>query len=212
MSTSRTAIVLAGGRSSRFGLNKGLQTLAGKALIRHVAERLSGAVDEVLVVVGRDESKAKYEAVLLSLARVINDDQEGKNPLVGVVSGLRAVESDLVAVLACDTPFISRAVIDLLFQRASDADAAIPRWNAGRIEPLQAVYRRLPTLRAAQEALANRDSSQKEMINRLARVVYISVEDEIRSIDPSLRTFFNINAREDMLAAERMAGEKNSSQ
>ena len=50
-----------------------------------------------------------------------------------------------------------------------------------------------------------------EVIDRLARVVYLSVEDEIRRIDPSLLTFFNVNAREDMKRAERMLAEKSLS-
>jgi molybdopterin-guanine dinucleotide biosynthesis protein A len=180
-------------------------------LICHVVERLSNVVDDVLVVIGRGEPRAEYQAVLPSVARVINDEEEGKNPLVGIVTGLRAAKSEHVSVLACDIPFVNYAVIEHLFRRASGADAAIPRWNAGRIEPLEAVYRRLSTLRAAQEALTEEDSSQKGMINRLPRVVYLSVEDEIRSIDPSLRTFFNINAREDMATAERIIGEKSRS-
>ena len=50
-----------------------------------------------------------------------------------------------------------------------------------------------------------------EVINRLGRVVYLSVEDEIRRIDPSLLTFFNVNTREDMKRAERMLTEKSLS-
>lgn len=49
------------------------------------------------------------------------------------------------------------------------------------------------------------------MINGLARVIYISVEGEIQGIDPSLRTFFNVNTREDMSMAERMLAEKSLS-
>jgi molybdopterin-guanine dinucleotide biosynthesis protein A len=209
--SNRAAILLAGGRSSRFGSNKAVQTLAGKPLICHVVERVSNVADHVLVVIGHGEPKAEYHAVLPSHVRVINDELEGKNPLVGIVTGLQAAKSDYVAVLACDIPFVNSAVIELLFRCALNADAAIPRWNGGRIEPLEAVYRRLPTLRAAQEALAKKGSSQKEMISRLTRAVYVSVEDELRSIDPTLRTFFNVNTRKDMITAERIIAEKNLS-
>ena len=206
--SNRAAIVLAGGRSSRFGSNKAVQTLAGKPLICHVVERVSNVGDHVLVVIGHGEPRAEYRAVLPSHVRVINDELEGKNPLVGIVTGLKAAESDYAAVLACDIPFVNDAVIKHLFRRASGSDAAIPRWNTGRIEPLEAVYRRLPTLPAAQEALAKKGSSQKEMISRLARAVYVSVEDELRSIDPTLHTFFNVNTRKDMIIAERIVAEE----
>ena len=209
--SNRAAIVLAGGLSSRFGSDKALEALAGKPLICHVVEPLSNVADELLVIIGRDRSGAGYLAILPSRARVISDELEGKNPLVGIVTGLQAARSDYVAVLPCDVPFVNDAVIDLLFRRALNADAAVPRWNSGRIEPLQAVYRRLPTLHAAQEALAKEDSSQREMIDRLARVVYVSVEDEVRSVDPSLRTFFNVNTAADMITAERIFTERNLS-
>ena len=203
--SNRAVIVLAGGRSSRFGSNKALQILAGKPLIRHIVDRVSNVGDDVLVVIGNGEPRAEYYAVLPSHVKVINDELKGKNPLVGIVTGLKAAKSDYAAVLACDIPFVNEAVIKHLFRRASGTDAAIPRWNTGRIEPLEAVYRRLLTLRAAQEALAKKGSSQKEMISRLARAVYVSVEDELRSIDPTLHTFFNVNTRKDMITAERIS-------
>lgn len=209
--TNRTAIVLAGGRSSRFGSNKALQVLAGKPLISHVAERLSNVADEALVVIGRGESSAEYRAILPSSVKVINDESDVKNPLVGIMAGLHAAKTDYAAILACDIPFVNEAVIELLFRCAVNADAAIPRWNGGRIEPLEAVYRRFSTLHAAQEALTQEDPSQREMINRLARVVYVSVEDEVRSTDPTLRTFFNVNTREDITVAERIIAETNLS-
>jgi molybdopterin-guanine dinucleotide biosynthesis protein A len=162
----------------------------------------------VLVVIGHGEPRAEYQAILPSHVRVINDELEGKNPLVGIVTGFNAAKSNYAAVLACDIPFVSDAVIEHLFRRASGCDAAIPRWNTGRIEPLEAVYRRLPTLRAAQEALAKKGSSQKEMISKLARAVYVSVEDELRSIDPTLRTFFNVNTRKDRIIAEGIVTEE----
>jgi GTP:adenosylcobinamide-phosphate guanylyltransferase len=50
-----------------------------------------------------------------------------------------------------------------------------------------------------------------EVIDRLVRFFYLSVEDKMRRIDPSLLTFFNVNTREDMERAERMLAEKSLS-
>jgi molybdopterin-guanine dinucleotide biosynthesis protein A len=207
----RAAIILAGGQSSRFGSNKALQNLAGKPLIRHVVERVLSLAGEVVVVIGRGESKTGYSKLLPSGVKMVNDDMEGKNPLIGFVSGLTAVKSDYAAVLSCDVPFVSREVVDLLFQRGLNVDAAIPRWSRQRIEPLQAVYRRTSTLTAASATLFPTDLSLEDMIRTLERVVYVSVEDEIARIDHDLNTFFNINTREDMKAAERILAEKSPS-
>lgn len=207
----RAAVILVGGHSSRFGSNKALQNLGGKPLIRHVVDRVLDVVDEVVVVAGRGQAKAEYYSVLPSLIRVVSDDLEGKNPLIGIVAGLRAAEAEYAAILACDIPFLSCRVLGLLFRRALGADAAIPRWNRRRIEPLQAVYCRTPTLRAALETLTPSDLSIEDMIVKLGQVVYVSIEDEIANIDRDLTTFFNINTREDLTIAEKMlAGQTHS--
>jgi molybdopterin-guanine dinucleotide biosynthesis protein A len=209
-SSKRAAIILAGGESSRFGSNKALQLLAGKPLICHVAERLSRIADETLVVIGYREPRAGYEAVLPSSVRIMNDGQEGKTPLIGIVAGLQAVKSEHALICACDIPFVKEEVVELLFQRASGADAVIPRWNGGHIEPLEAVYRTASTLKATRETLSLSGLPLRVMIGKLAQVVYVSVEDEIGRINPDLRTFFNVNTREDMERAEELCAREYS--
>ena len=203
-SSKRAAIILAGGESSRFGSNKALQLLAGKPLICHVAERLSQIADETLVVIGYREPRAEYEATLPPSVRVLNDDREGKTPLIGIATGLHAAKSDYAVICACDIPFVNEEVIKLLFQGVSGADAAIPRWNAGYIEPLEAVYRVTTTLKAARETLALSGPPLRVMISKLTQVVYVSVEDEIGRVNPNLQTFFNVNTKEDMDRAEEL--------
>ncbi len=207
-SSKRTAIILAGGESSRFGSNKALQLLAGRPLICHVAERLSQIADETLVVIGYCEPRAGYEAVLPSSVRILNDGQEGKTPLIGIVTGLQAAKSEYALICACDVPFVKEEVIELLFQRASGVDAAIPKWNKGYIEPLEAVYRVASTMKVAQETLAPTGLPLRVMIGKLAQVAYVSVEDEIGMLDSDLRTFLNVNTREDMDRAEELYNKK----
>jgi molybdopterin-guanine dinucleotide biosynthesis protein A len=211
LSSKRTAIILAGGQSSRFGSNKALALLAGKPLVSHVTERLSHIADETLVVIGLGERRADYEAVLPSSAKVMNDCQEGKTPLIGIVTGLQAVSSEYAFICACDLPFVNERVVELLFRRASGADAAIPRWNGGHIEPLEAVYRTASTLGAARETLAVSGQPLRVMIGKLAQVVYVSVEDEVSKLDSEVRTFFNVNSREDMETAEQLLNKTLSS-
>jgi molybdopterin-guanine dinucleotide biosynthesis protein A len=202
MDARKAVILLVGGLSSRLGSDKALQPVAGKPMIRHIIEGVSGLSDEFLVVVARNASGSEYSGILPDFIRVIKDEPEGKNPLIGIVSGLRAIRSPYAIVLSCDIPFVDRRVIQLLLKQASGADAVIPRWNAGHLEPLQAVYCREPTLDAAEEALAKGHTSPTDMISKLARVVFISIEDQIRLIDPELRTFFNVNTKQDLARAE----------
>jgi len=203
MSTS-ALILLAGGLGSRLGSDKALHPVAGKPLIMHIIERVSGLSDECLVVIARNAPRSVYSGVLPDFTRVINDEPEGKSPLVGIVTGLRATKSRYAIVLSCDIPFVNRRVIQLLLERSSGADAVIPRSRVGHLEPLQAVYRRDPMLHEAEQALANGHFSPIDAISKLARVVYVSIEHEIGRIDPELRTFFNVNTKQDVVRAEMM--------
>ncbi|MGA2238188.1 MAG: molybdenum cofactor guanylyltransferase [Candidatus Bathyarchaeia archaeon] len=209
-SSKRAAIILAGGGSSRFGSNKALALLADKPLVCRVAERLSSVAGEILVVIGYHEARAGYEAVLPSSVKIMNDRQEGKTPLIGIATGLQATKSEYAVICGCDVPFVKEEVVELLFQRASGVDAAIPKWNDGHIEPLEAVYRVASTLKAAQETLAPTGLPLRVMIGKLAQVVYVSVEDEIGMLDSDLRTFLNVNTREDMDRAEELYNRKYS--
>jgi molybdopterin-guanine dinucleotide biosynthesis protein A len=204
MNVTRAVILLAGGLGSRLGSDKALQPVAGKALIQRVIDRVSGLSDEFLVVIARNASSSRYSEVLPKFIRVISDEPEGKTPLVGIVTGLRAMRSQYAIVLSCDIPFVNKQVIQLLLERASGADAAVPVSKAGNLEPLQAVYRKEPMLHEAEEALARGDLAPATVIDRLARVIYVSIEDEIKALDPELRTFFNVNTRQDVAKAELM--------
>ena len=128
---------------------------------------------------------------------------------MGIVTGLRATKAEHAVVLTCDVPFVNSKVIQLLMERAQHADAVVPRWGAGQLEPLQAVYRSESMLREAEKALVLGYLSPTSAIKKLAGVVYVSVEDEIRLVDPELRTFFNVNTREDVARAEAILSLRN---
>lgn len=167
---AKTVAVLAGGLGSRLGVNKALQPVAGRPMIGRVVEQVAKIADELVVVIGYGEGKAKYSGVLPDFVKVINDEPAVKSPLVGMITALRAVSSEYVAVVACDIPFVSGRAIELLFRHAMNADAAVPRWKSGRLEPLQAVYRRLPALRQAEDALAKGQLSLANLVRRLPDV------------------------------------------
>jgi molybdopterin-guanine dinucleotide biosynthesis protein A len=209
MNTS-ALILLAGGLASRLGADKALYPVAGKPMIKHIITRVSGLTDEVLVVIARNRSRSQYSEILPDF-KVINDEIELKSPLVGIITGLRAAKAQYAIVLSCDIPFVNRQVIQLLLERASDAEAVVPRSRTGHLEPLQAVYHRESMLHEAEEALAKEQLSPIAVIHNLARVVYVSIEDEIRVLDPDLRTFFNVNTKQDIAKAETMLGQQHHS-
>lgn len=90
-----------------------------------------------------------------------------------------------------------------MFDRARGADAAIPQWPNGYIEPLHAVYKVSPALSAAEKAMGEGRLTIRAMIAGLGKVVYVGT-DELRRFDPELSTFFNINSQKDLRTAVKM--------
>lgn len=196
------ALVLAGGKSTRFGRNKAIAELRGKPLLAHVTQTAARVAGEVVVAIGRESSVYEYKRLLPS-ARIVKDRFRVKAPLVGMVAGFQVMQSEYAAVLSCDTPFVREDILRLLFRKAIRADAAIPKWPNGEIEPLQAVYKVRPAIPAAKSALRLHEFRNVDMIKRLGKVTYVPVR-EIKRIDRRLITFFNVNRPMDLRRAEAL--------
>ncbi|MEM2995222.1 MAG: molybdenum cofactor guanylyltransferase [Candidatus Bathyarchaeia archaeon] len=198
----KTAIILAGGFSSRFGKDKGLLPLANKPLIKHVLDVVDSLVDEEIVVVSSKSQVEGYAKVVNANVKIVVDTLNMHSPLVGALTGFRAAMGEYALLLSCDTPFISKSVLALLFDLSPNRNAVIPRWPNGYIEPLQAVYRVKPALESAEKALASGKFSMRSMVDGLRGVRYISTL-VLQQLDPNLKTFFNINTPIDLKRAER---------
>jgi molybdopterin-guanine dinucleotide biosynthesis protein A len=200
----RSAIVLAGGFSSRFGQDKGVLELANKPLIRHVVDAISPIVDETIVVTNSEERVTKYAKFLRPEVELAVDVGELRSPLIGALTGFGAAHGAYSLLLPFDTPFVSREVVSLLFELCLNRAAVIPRWPNGYIEPLHAVYRTAPALEAAKAAVAEEKLKVRAMIEKLSGVRYVSTL-VIQELNPELRTFFNVNTPEDLKNAMAMA-------
>jgi molybdopterin-guanine dinucleotide biosynthesis protein A len=150
---SLTAIVLAGGQSSRMGQDKALIALQGVPLLRQVCEVALSCTSEVCVITPWPE---RYQAILPDACRIIREvslpgETEPHGPLIGFAQGLAQVETDWVLLLACDLPQLQVEVLQHwvteLEKTAEEAIALLPRQTKGW-EPLCGFYRRqcLPRL------------------------------------------------------------------
>lgn len=199
----KSAVVLAGGFSKRFGQDKGLLKLAGKPLILHILDKVSTVVDEVLVVVSSKSQEKAYTCFLKQKAKIVIDKYETQNPLVGALTGFEKAQGKYSLLLPCDTPFVSSQIASFLLELCVNKDAVIPRWPNGHIEPLQAVYYTKSALNVADKALEDKKQNMHSMIASLKKVRYVSTL-VLKQIDPKLTTFFNINTPKDLRKAEHV--------
>lgn len=138
-----TAIILAGGESTRMGSDKSLLDLKGCPMIAKVAEQVS-FFPEILIS-ANDATKYGFLPY-----PVVADKSPGMGPLMGLACSLERASHDLCFVTGCDTPQIDPGFIVTLLSRSQDYDAVVPRLPSGQIEPLLAVYRKSVAPRARQ--------------------------------------------------------------
>ncbi len=180
------------------GQDKALALFHGQPLVLRVLERLSGLADELLVTTNHPESLSP----ILDLP-LLPDLLPGRGALGGLYTALSAARHPLVAVVACDMPFASAALLkaEAGWLEAAQADLAVPRTAAG-LEPFHAVYRRetcLPPLFDALQRGLRRVDSWFDKVQ-----VRVIDPEEIALYDPSGLAFHNINTPEELKAAEEM--------
>ena len=196
----RSAIILAGGSSTRFSCDKGILELNGKPLLNHVVDAVKGLVEEVIVVTSSQDRADAYAKLVSPKVKFVVDVCESKGPLVGAMTGFEAANGEYSALLPFDSPFVSQEVLSLLFDCCIGKAAAVPRWTNQEIEPLHAVYHTKQALQAAKEALAENELDMQAMVERLCGVRYVSTM-VIEQLDPDLKTFFYVNTPLDLKKA-----------
>jgi molybdopterin-guanine dinucleotide biosynthesis protein A len=192
------AVVLAGGRSRRFGRNKLAEPLAdGRTILAHAIEAVAAVCADVVVVVAPE--MALPPAWLRPGVRVAIDPEPFGGPLVGLVAGLTVTASEIVLVAGGDMPDLVPAVLERLAEtlRRGPADAVLLSGSGDR-PSLPFAVRGEPALSAARSALADGDRRLGGLFERLA--VDVVPEAEWRLLDPLARTLRDIDRPEDLLA------------
>jgi molybdenum cofactor guanylyltransferase len=192
-----SALILAGGMGSRLGYReKALININGRPLIALIIERLENVVDSIIISVRDILQGELLKAALNRECRFAYDIHKNTGPMSGILSGLSACKDEYCFIAACDMPFINENVVRLLFRRSENYDAAIPRWEDGFLEPLHAVYKCSPMILETTKAIERGETIILAPVFRM-NVNYVPVDD-VRKLDPDLRTFININTNDDI--------------
>lgn len=129
---SINAYILAGGKSSRMGRDKGLMLFKGRPLIQYVIEQLEPTVKRVVLVA----NNPAYKDFGLE---VIEDTIRGIGPAGGIYTALKHTDASPNFIVSCDMPFITTAAIEFIIRSSFQSQITLPVHHQ-RIEPLCGIY------------------------------------------------------------------------
>ncbi|NMH88747.1 molybdenum cofactor guanylyltransferase [Flavivirga algicola] len=129
-----TGIILAGGKSSRMGMDKGFLTLNDKSFVQCSIDAIKPLVSEIIIV----SDHSDYDA--LGYKRVA-DTIKDAGPVAGICSGLEASNTNYNLVLSCDIPLIKTEVLEKLIINAHDDFDIVQIESHGKTMPLIALYK-----------------------------------------------------------------------
>jgi molybdopterin-guanine dinucleotide biosynthesis protein A len=188
-----TGVVLAGGKSSRFGSNKALVKLAGKPLIQYPCKVLGGLFSKNLL---STNSPDQYNFLGWP---TVADIYPGAGPLAGIHAALSAIDTPMIFVAGCDMPFLDQKLITYLHSLAAGFDAVVPHTAKG-LEPLHAIYSR-DTIKVIDENLRRGAFKLHDILAGL-NIREVDQDEIIATSEAGLDSFRNINTLNDLKANE----------
>lgn len=178
-----TALILTGGKSSRFGSDKSLAILDGKTLLEQIVDSLPEKWP--IVIVGPEFSHSRRSL------RFTREEPIGGGPVSAVAAGLSCVETEFVAVIATDMPFAGQVIEDLA-DRGIHADGAIPVDSEGFRQSLCAIYR-VDSLESALKSLPQLHNNSMRNVIAVLDLEEVTLEAEFASNLLDIDTLDDLN-------------------
>jgi len=190
----KTGIILAGGKSSRMGTEKGLVVFKNKALIHYAIDTLMGLCDEILI----STSSSVYNHMGYP---IVSDLIPDSGPMVGIYSSLIVSKTEDNLVLSCDMPFVTPRIFGYLENAGRSAYICVPWYEHDHYEPLCGVYKK-SALKDFERFFKKKNFKLPDLY-RETNFSALKVND----LDPPLpqHYFLNINDLDDLSLAEKLS-------
>jgi len=186
-----TGIILAGGKSSRFGADKGTVRFRNKSLMEIAIERFNVLCNNVLISSNSDAyNDLGYP--------VIRDEMNDCGPMMGIYSCLRKSMTLVNLVVSVDTPLIPAGLYRELIRVKEDAQVVVPSSGKGKFEPVIGLYERT-VLEPIERIFAMNDYTLPHLFRRI-HFKQLTVGRNHPFSDPVI--FTNINTPDDLTRLE----------
>ena len=130
-----TGIILAGGKSTRMGSDKGFLKLNGVSFMEYSITAMKPLVSEIIIV----SNNPDYD--IFNLKRV-EDVIKEPGPLAGIYTGLKTSKTEFNLVLSCDVPLITKEILEMLIEAQDRQSDIIQIVSQGKSMPLIALYKK----------------------------------------------------------------------
>lgn len=190
MNKLNTAVILAGGKSSRMGFDKQFLEINNERLINILINRLEEVFNEIIIVTNKPEKYKDFKY------KVIIDIIKGRGPLSGIHAGLNESSSKYIFVTACDMPSINLQYIQYMkgIIEKLEVDVCVTESQDG-IEPFHGFYSKNLIGKIEDYLASNRRSLNSLILDSNA---YFIKEEEARKFSPDWSMFSNLNTVEDV--------------
>lgn len=127
-----TGVILAGGKNSRMGSDKGLLEVDGKKIIERILDAMKQVADEIIIISnGKNYDLFGY--------KIYSDILKGCGPMGGIHTALSFSTNEKNLVVACDMPFLTSGDLKRIINNSSGCEISVPEFE-GEVQPLCAVY------------------------------------------------------------------------
>lgn len=187
-----SAVVLAGGRSRRFGRDKLAEPLGDRTLLERAIDAVRPVAVEIVVVTAPDDGRLVHGDVI-----VIGDAAAFGGPLVGLAAGLGRVSRPVVLVVGGDMPAMVPSLLQAMVERLADPaiEAVALEWD-GRGRPLPIALRTAPAAAAAERLLASGERRLRAILESLSTAIID--EPTWRALDPDGATLRDVDTPADL--------------
>jgi len=174
-----TGIILAGGKSSRMGTEKGLILYKNKPFVEHIIESMNPLVDNIIII---SNNKA-YKSFGF---RCYEDLIKNTGPLAGIYTGLRYSKTNNNLIVSCDIPLIKTVVLQKLIDQKNDASEVIQLQSQGKNMPLIALYKKSCEVIFMEELHQNQKKVQKAL--KKCNVKTVIIDGSLEQVTANINT------------------------
>ena len=184
-----TGIILSGGKSSRMGENKSLLKIGNKTIIERIVELMKDIFSENIIITNTPD---EYKFLQLPL---YEDIYKWKGPLAGIHSGLTYSKTEKNFVISCDTPLMTKEMIQYIVNFQTRKPIVFCR-AAGYRQPLIGVYKKQIIIEI-EKFLSDNDETTDKSFHHFLKKVNAEIIDPQDLLFYKDELFFNVNSPDD---------------